>query len=279
MMALAVCAGCAIGARMQGSTEMEQRPGHAPVPPAADTLHAYQEKIAGTLVPLDMIPVPAGSVTVQTDAGPKTVQVGPFWIEKTELPWEVYDAFVYGMDKVEQGSSAAVDAVSRPSRPYMLPGESFGHEDLPALGMTYKAARHFTEWLSALTGHTYRLPTQAEWEYACRAAQPEPAGSALKNVAWYFDNAADKTHKRGTLAPNAWGIQDMLGNTAEWIGDSGEKGAVVGGSWKTDAADLNCSVRLPYSPDWQMTDPQIPKSTWWLSDGDFVGMRVIRVPD
>ncbi|HET6567456.1 MAG TPA: SUMF1/EgtB/PvdO family nonheme iron enzyme [Rhodothermales bacterium] len=279
---LALCAAWAGGIRLnQGaqSTAALDGTGKVTTPLRADTLQPYQEKIAGTLVALDMIPVPAGTITVQAEGGPKTVQVGPFWIEKTELPWEVYDAFVYGMDKVEQGSTPEVDAISRPSRPYMLPGESFGHEDHPALGMTYKAAQHFTEWLSARTGHTYRLPTEAEWTYACRAGQPEPTGAQLKEIAWYFDNASDKTHERGTLAPNEWGIQDMLGNTAEWFGDSGEKGAVIGGSWKTDAAGLNCSTTQPYSPEWQMTDPQIPKSTWWLSDGNFVGMRVIRVPE
>lgn len=269
----ALFSACAGGSYVNSGAEMEQ-----PAPQTASnsaapaaSLEPYQEKIPGTLIALDMIPVPAGS----GEAG----SVGPFWISETELPWEAYDAFVYGLDEKSGAGNDAADAVSRPSKPYVLPGESFGHDGYPALGMTYKAANAFAEWLSASTGKKYRVPTEAEWEFACLAAQSEPAGDALEKHVWYWDNANNQTQKIGSLEPNAWGLHDMLGNTAEWVTAEDGSGVVKGGSWKSDAADVGCSARAPYSPDWQVTDPQIPKSTWWLSDGPFIGLRLIRVPD
>jgi len=275
---------CAGGAYVNGEAEMGQPASqsgiHGPAPETTSaSLEPYQEKIPGTLVTLDMIPVPAGTAEVTSDGGTQSVAIEPFWIAKTELPWEAYDAFVYALDEKNGASSTAADAVSRPSKPYVLPGESFGHDGYPALGMTHKAATAFAEWLSASTGKKYRLPTEAEWEYVCRAAEAEPTADALKEHAWYWDNANNQTQKIGSLKPNAWGVHDMLGNTAEWVNTADGSSVVKGGSWMSDAEEVSCSARASYSPDWQMTDPQIPKSTWWLSDGPFIGFRLVRVPD
>lgn len=189
----------------------------------------------------------------------------------TEIPWEVYDVFVFGLD---QEHTAATDAVARPSKPYVLPGEHFGHNGYPALGMTFKAATQFTRWLSAKLGKKYRLPTYAEWTAICQAG----AEAALETHVWHFGNADFQTQKVGTKTADANGLHDMRGNVAEWVDRGEETPVVLGGFYKTKPDTLSCTTELTQTPAWNMTDPQLPKSTWWLSDAPFVGFRVVRDP-
>src|SRR5690606_8434108 len=105
-----------------------------------------------------------------------------FWISATEVPWDVYDVYVFGLD--ESAATPDADAVIKPSKPYVLPGDSFGHAGFPALGMTPRAAEHFVEWLSAKTGHPYRLLTEAEWEHACGLATAS-AAALDDDMAWH----------------------------------------------------------------------------------------------
>src|ERR1051326_7388764 len=110
---------------------------------------------------------------------------------------------------------AVVDAVSRPTRPYVEMSFGMGINGYPAISMTQHAASKYAEWLSAKTGEFYRLPTEAEWEYACRADKPaDPA--PLDDFAWYVVNSDGKYQKVGTKKPNAWGLYDKLGNVMEW---------------------------------------------------------------
>lgn len=226
----------------------------------------YSEKV-GMMITLDMMPVPAG--TVQLASGRE--RVAAFWMMKTEVPWDAFDVYVFGLDRTS--SSGAVDAVTRPSKPYVLPGDQFGHTGFPALGMTYQAAEQFAAWISAYTGKTYRLPTEAEWEHACRAGENE----ATAEAAWFRDNAGRRAHKVATRAADALGVHDLLGNAGEWA--LGADGPVVkGGAWNSAGGDASCSARLKQTPAWNATDPNLPKSTWWLSDAPFVGFRLIREP-
>jgi formylglycine-generating enzyme required for sulfatase activity len=247
--------------------------------PAASGLKPFTESIPDALPKFDMVPIPGGTLTYSDASGAKkTAPIKPFWIGKTEMTWDVYDIFAYGFD-LAGADAASGAAISRPSRPYGPPDRGFGHQNYPVISETYYAAEQFCEWLSAKTKHKYRLPTELEWEYACRAGAASSASmekAALDKVAWYQDNSGNKSHPAGGKAPNAWGLNDMLGNVMEWCKGADDKPVARGGSWLDTADKVNCATRFFQNPSWNSTDPQFPKSKWWLSDGNFVGFRVVR---
>lgn len=254
-------------------------------PAIAKPLTAYTETIPGTVVKFDMLPVPGGTYTI-TDpktGKPKQVTIKPFYIGKTEVTWDEFDVFVHRLDAPETQKTGGADAISRPSKPYGAVDRGFGHKGYPAISMSYLAAQKYCEWLSAKTGKKYRLPTEAEWEYACRAgvlpAGPIADKDLLDKLAWHWGNSDDKTHKVATKQPNAWGIYDMLGNVAEWCQPMDDAVPVVrGGSFYDNPEKVHPAARAKYTPDWQMNDPQNPKSKWWLTDAPFVGFRVVCEP-
>ena len=239
----------------------------------ADTMNAYVEPFSEAPAELDMIPVPAGSVSLHGE----DVAVGPFWMSETEVPWDIFDIYAFGTDE-DAGAGGSDDALLRPSKPYGAPDRGYGHRGYAAISMTYLVAESFAQWLSVRTGKTYRLPTEAEWEYACLADAPPVSAAELDEYAWRWDNAFDAAQPVGSLAPNAFGLYDMIGNAAEWC--AGPEGAPLacGGSFMDKAEDVGCAARKTPSPKWQETDPQIPKSRFWLTDGPFMGFRVLREP-
>ncbi len=169
--------------------------------------------------------------------------------------------------------------------------------------MTQWAALQYARWLSEKTGRLYRLPTEAEWEYACLAGGDGPYGGgiapdALESAAWFVGNSDETHHPVGEKRPNAWGIHDLHGNVAEWTLDEyrpdfyasmGEgpvrapwaepHGAgprtVRGGAFDDGADALRCAERLESTPRWKRRDPQIPKSRWWNTDAPHVGFRLV----
>jgi formylglycine-generating enzyme required for sulfatase activity len=267
---------------------------------------SYEQSIPGTDVKFKMVPIVAGSFTIgssssdknrDTDEGPqKKVTVSAFWIEQHEVTFAEWDAFFKNMD-VPQTKAIAVDAVSRPTAQYIDLTWGMGREaDHPTNSMSHQAALMYCKWLSEKTGMFYRLPTEAEWEYACLAgtAQTIP----IKSAGWSKENSQEKFHKVKQLKPNAWGIFDMLGNLSEWTLDQYDAAAyeklsdgakdplvppgskhpkvVRGGSYMDESKELRCSNRIASDASWNKRDPQIPKSKWWLTDGMFVGFRVVR---
>jgi len=195
----------------------------------------------------------------------------------------VFMPFVFAEWDKTQTKEGEADGFTRPTKPYGSLFREHGQNGHPALGMSHFAATHLCKWLTARTGLEYRLPTEAEWEYAYRAGtstayywgdDPEKADA----YGWFADNSDITTHPMGKKAPNKFDLFDMAGNLAEWCAQDSDEGpkAARGGAFTEPATGLRAAARKIDVPEWNALDPQIPKSIWWLSSGDFVGIRVVR---
>lgn len=254
-------------------------------PPNAAGIDAapFTQVIPGTTVELRFAPIPAGTLTrldPEAPSRPVAVEIAGFYMSVTEITWDAYDIFVFALDQPDPTRPGDADLVARPSKPYLPPDRGFGHSGYPALSMTHHAAEQFCVWLSAKTGLTCRLPTEDEWEFACRAGSTDAYcfGSdpeALASYAWHADSSEWTTHPVATLEPNAFGLYDTHGNAAEWANGTDGTPVVCGGSYLSDPADVAATSRERQTRDWQASDPQIPRSTWWLSDATHVGFRIV----
>jgi formylglycine-generating enzyme required for sulfatase activity len=281
----------------------------------------YIQNIPGTPEVIEMAFIPGGTFSMGSpkseqghfgDEGPQhLVEVAPFWMGKFEITWDLYELFISrGIDKKRpatvSGKEVEIDvaAVSGATQPYTEMSFGMGVEGYPAICMTQLAAVKFCEWLSAMTGNFYRLPTEAEWEYACRAGTKTAYSfgdnpSNLDIYAWHEGNSGGAYHKVGQKEPNPWGLYDMHGNVSEWTLDqylptvyNTRKRKTVdnplqtptktyprvvrGGAWSDKPNRLRSAARRPSSKKWKKRDPQIPKSLWWHTDAPFVGFRVVR---
>ena len=260
---------------------------------------AYKVTIPGTTIPYDMVAVPAGEFTMGSDAKPDEkpahkVRLDAFWMQAQEVTWDEYRLFMFASQGGEAAQKdATVDAVSRPTKPYVEMSFGMGINGFPAISMTQHAANKYAEWLSARTGEFYRLPTEGEWEYACRAGGVG-ATAPLADSAWYAANSAGKYQKAASKKPNAWGLYDMLGNVMEWTLDgyapytAGQQvnpwvkatgpypNAVRGGSWNDPPEALTCTARVASDAAWKQQDPQLPKSIWYMTDAQWLGFRLVR---
>jgi formylglycine-generating enzyme required for sulfatase activity len=280
----------------------------------------YTETIPGTKVKFDMVPIAGGTYLMGSppsepgraaDEGPQhPVTVRDFWMGKCEVTWDEYDQYwkkeEEAQRKNETPQERAADAITRPTPPYA--DETFGHgrENHPVICITHHAAMQYCTWLSIKTGKPYRLPTEAEWEYAARAGTKTPYffGSdpkQLDDYAWYAANSEDLTHEVGKKKPNPWGLQDIYGNVAEWCLDmyqsnyysqfptnrptlspvllpNGNRFSHVarGGSWADEPKRLRSAARRGSDKKWIKRDPQRPQSIWWLTDAEFIGFRIVR---
>jgi len=140
----------------------------------------------------------------------------------------------------------------------------------PVTGVSWQDAAAFCKKLSEKTGKAVRLPTEAEWEYACRAGSQArfsfgDADSGLSEYAWYGANSGLGTHPAGQKKSNAWGLYDMHGNVGEWCADwfgpypagpvtdpqgpaSGKERVVRGGSWYYSADGCRAANRIRFAP-------------------------------
>jgi formylglycine-generating enzyme required for sulfatase activity len=257
---------------------------------------------------------PSGEKGRKPDEGPQhKVKISPFWMGQCEVTWNEYELFMYPDEEKRTRATIATDssgdnladAITHPSKPYVEMSFGMGKEGFPAISMTQHAANKYCQWLSAKTGDFYRLPTEAEWEYACRAGTTTPYffgkdAKQLGDYAWYEQNSDFKYQKVGKKKPNPWGLYDMYGNVTEWVLDQydpdfykqcGARGVVTdawnkatqpyphsvrGGSWDDEAPMCRSAARRGSDRAWKMTDPQLPKSVWYFSDAQFVGFRIVR---
>ena len=273
---------------------------------------------------IDMVLIPAGTFKMGSPEGEEgrkkyegpqhTVKINPFYLCTTETTYTLYMAFY---DETHQGkrdcglqdpmdeAKAArkkVDAITGPTPIYGDITNGWGEEDRPVLMCSWFQAMVFCKWLSKKTGKAYRLPTEAEWEYACRAGTTTPyffgdAPDSLEDYAWFEDNSDDMTQPVAKKKPNPWGLYDMYGNVCEWVQDfyapatyaanaknnpisdpcGPQKGKVHvarGGAWDSPAGNLRSAARGFEQDWWRAEDPQEPKSRWWLPKLGIIGFRV-----
>ncbi len=291
----------------------------------------YEFSIPGTDISIEMVPVPGGTYKMGSpddeegrveDEGPQIdVVVDPMWVAKTEINWAQYKEYMklYSIFKDFESDSDRkvtddnkVDAITAPTPLYE---PTFTYEygedpEQPAVTMTQYAAQQYTKWLSLVTGDQYRLPTEAEWEYAARGGTTSPYSwgddvDAIEDFAWYFDNTDDGPQAVGDKKPNSFGLHDMHGSAAEWTvnqytadgyqcfanqqpikavdavnwPETASSCVVRGGSWEMDAEQLRSASRLASDDEaWKESDPNFPRSPWWFTDDPArgVGFRLFR---
>ncbi|MEJ2883315.1 formylglycine-generating enzyme family protein [Pedobacter sp. GR22-6] len=277
---------------------------------AQDKPAAYTQQIDGTKLSFNMQAIPGGEFLMGSKKGKADeqpvhkVKIAPFWIGTHEVTWDIYEPFLYRDYETAHSTVPVpknVDAVTRPTKPYLDMTFGMGKEGQPALAMTHYNAIQYCKWLYARTGVFYRLPTEAEWEYACRAGTTTEYSfgndeGKLGEYAWFAANSEGKTQLVGKKKPNPWGLYDMYGNVAEWTYDQYTENAyasskpenpvvvpdklyphaIRGGAYNDEAKDSRSASRLPSDPSWKQLDPQIPKSNWWFPEAPFVGMRLVR---
>lgn len=284
---------------------------------------------------LDLIAIPGGTFLMGTpDNGGKEVQLDPFWMSKHEISWDQYNLFLedsiedlrrelyqvfYGVD-IESADAVSAptwteellavlrdadippDVISIPSPSWGDLTGGMGTSGFPTVNITQYAALMYTKWLTIKTGDFYRLPTEAEWEYACRAGNVDEYNpyyrSDLDQFVWHRGNSDRSYHKVESKSPNPFGIYNMLGNVAEWTMDQYHEDyfdrlqgspavnpwfkpkelyprTIRGGSWMDQPEAASCIQRRGSDPSLKRNDPQLPKSLWWHTNAFHIGFRVI----
>ncbi len=227
-------------------------------PGVIDGFNNFTEYIPGSSVSFEMLAIPGGTFTLgspedesfrKENEGPAAeVTISPFYMARVEVSWDAYLAFF--KQTGAQGKTADaylnidlgdVDAISGPTPPWGAPDQGWGKEDMPAITMTHHAAEVYCQWLTDISGKTYRLPTEAEWEYAARGGTSTPyffEGDPRKYVKKgirnkilgvdttvingfinYAENSGARSTTPGMKAENPLGLVNMLGNVAEFCSD------------------------------------------------------------
>lgn len=220
----------------------------------------FTEQVPGTSVSFNMLPIPGGIFMMGSpkneagrseNEGPqRQVQVSPFFMSEIEVSWDMYMAFY--RETLSEGRSETasvrqldahdgIDAISGPTPPWGSPDQGWGWGERPAITMTHHAAETFCRWLSQKTGKSYRLPTEAEWEFAARGntttpyffeGRPQrftserlrnrifgPDTEPITNYVIYRENSMARTQPPSETAPNPFGLKNMMGNVWEFCSD------------------------------------------------------------
>jgi len=285
-------------------------------PAMVSSFKDFSEQIPGSAVSFRMIAVagglfkmgsPADEPLRDSDEAVREVRVDSFFIAETEVTWDEYMAFYRqtaseGRTTDTEGSrviGTGVDAISGATPPYGKPDQNWGMGRRPAISMSWHAAETYCRWLSVVTGKNYRLPTEKEWEYACRAGTEtpyffegdparferrgifggKPDTSVINSYVIYRGNSPSKTQEPTAVDANPWRLKNMSGNVAEFCSDIYEgtsEHVIRGGSFRDGAGGVRSAARdHTRTDDWLKTDPQMPKSIWWYSDCFYVGFRVV----
>jgi sulfatase modifying factor 1 len=299
----------------------------------------YTEYIPRSSTSFNMIAIPGGTFKLGSpvdepfrndDEGPvREVEISPFFMAEIEVTWDEYLTF-YSQTAAEGRTTdteglrnsieSSTDAISGATPPYGQPDQGWGMDQRPAISFSFHAAETYCKWLTSVTGKTYRLPTEAEWEYACRAGTQDPYffpgdptkfekrglraklskndTTVINTYIIYKGNSPTKTQTPDMVKPNPFGLKNMAGNVAEFCSDwyqpdaysqytegilrdplgpeEGTEHVVRGGSFLSTADMVRSAARdVTKTKAWLKTDPQIPKSIWWLSDCFHVGFRVV----
>jgi formylglycine-generating enzyme len=173
---------------------------------------------------------------------------------RTQRRWEValapYEIGVFPVTRGEFG----LDGNER------LPVESVSWLDAVAYCDALSASAGLPAYDEVAGGEGYRLPTEAEWEYACRAGTDGPRYGPLDEIAWYRDNSDGRLHEVGGKRPNAWGLHDMLGNVWNWCSDLydpevyGSYRVLRGGGWFDEHWSCRAGVRRRSHPTFRVDD-------------------------
>ena len=274
----------------------------------------YVEIVDGSDLQINMVYLSGGEYVMgspakergrKKDEGPMhTVSLSPFWISSYEITWDLYELFLNNVDQKRVQNRGPInldiDGVSSATMPYVNHNQ-LGH---PVINITQYGASQFCKWLTAKTGNYYRLPTEAEWEFACRSSTETTysfgnSGRKINQFGWYKKNSDGKLQKIGLKRPNGYGLYDMHGNAAEWVLDSYDPEAYIkrkkaahnpmvrmktlyprvvrGGSYKDSLSNVRSSSRGFSSKRWKQRDPQVPKSLWWHTNAKHVGFRIVRI--
>jgi formylglycine-generating enzyme required for sulfatase activity len=194
---------------------------------------------------LVVIGVPADTPGIEDDESPPTRVnlTHDFWIGTTEVTVAQWRRFTeitgYLTDAESTGAGIFLfrdkDGAPHPGLSWRDPGYP-QEENYPVVGISWHDAQQFCRWLTEReqsagrlpAGYVYTLPTEAQWEYACRAGRTDDPSNG-PDYAWYKDNSGGKTHAVALKRPNLWGLYDMHGNVWEWVYDW--YGAYPGGEW------------------------------------------------
>lgn len=223
-------------------------------PASVTTFSNFTEKIPGTSLSFEMIAIPGGQFIMgspkkeplrKADEGPAhPVKLSRFFMAKVEVSWDEYLEFfkaTSSQGRKETEENENVDAISGPTPPWGAPDQGWGKGSRPAITMSWKAANVYCQWLSKETGKKYRLPTEAEWEYASRGGKQTPYffegnpkkytsegffrkifgrdTAVIQSYVVYKENSSSQTQEPVSVKENPFGLKNMLGNVYEFCSD------------------------------------------------------------